>query len=407
MKKVLTIILLLTPLALEAQPSKKTPARRASSGGRQAPIPARAADVGTPSPAVPAQTGGQAAASTAATPAGKAAFEGTEITKYNASDLYAKCMSKTCFDPKTGLCQCRDGSERFGIANAECRFIAAALPFKEADVLADFGRRAANDCTGFVFAENAASAPKTQSEALASLTVCMKKACKSRGGGDFEICFDDDALAAKFKECKDSYANYNDPEALKLAFRRQIGTYKAYFCSESWGVMRDGECFVRIGIGTTPQNVKGVREFRVGENIICSQEAFGARVENAGYEIMRMTAKKDIITGSMRLVGSAASAAGSIVGTSSAGTGEKTALDKISTTLAVTNAVTGLAGDSLGIYINSTILGAPRPEFKGICFAVKTDGQAKPIFHEDPDVFYQLRYSLDWEERGRSTATMK
>jgi len=402
--------MLLTPLALEAQTSKKAPARRTSSGGRQAPAPARAADVGAPAPAVPAQTGGKAASSTAAAPAGKAAFEGTEITKYNASDLYAKCMSKTCFDSKTGLCQCRDGSAKSMEADAECRFIAAALPFKEADVLADFGRRAANDCTGLALSENAASAPQTQSEALASLTVCMKKACKPRGGGDFEICFDDDALAAKFKECKDSYANYNDPEALKLAFRRQIGTYKAYFCSESWGVMRDGECFVRIGIGTTPQNVKGVREFRVGENIICSQEAFGARVENAGYEIMRMTAKKDIITGSMRLVGSAASAAGSIVDTSSAGTGadgEKTALDKINTGLAITNAVTGLAGDSLGIYFNSMILGAPRPEFKGICFAVKTDGQAKPIFHEDPDVFYQLRYSLDWEERGRSTATMK
>jgi len=74
--------------------------------------------------------------------------------------------------------------------------------------------------------------------------------------------------------------------------------------------------------------------------------------------------------------------------------------------MAITTSVGTLAGDGIGLAVNSMILGQPRPEFSAKCFAVKDDGQVKPIFHEDPDVFYQLRFSADWVDRGKAVGRM-
>ena len=394
MKRILVIALILASLAVDA----KAPARRTAGGKAQ--VSALAA------PSAPAK----------AQPPAPVAFEGVEATKYNVLDLYAKCMSNTCFDEKTGLCRCRDGSAKFAEADAGCRYVAAAIPFREADTIADFKRRAANDCTGFVFAENTAASQTTQSEALAALTVCMKKNCKARGGGDFEVCFDDDAFLAKFAGCQDTYKNYPDTAALKRAFAAQIEVYKAHFCTQSWGVMRDGECFIKIGIGASQKTVQGAREFRVGDKIVCSHESFRATART--NDLLHMQTKKNLVVGSINLVGTAAKSASSII----SAVGEKVeakdeegnvkkdsdgnAIMKRKTNtaemgMAVTTSVGSLAGDGIGLWANSMILGQERPGFPAKCFAVKADGQAKPIFHEDPETFYQLRFSTDWVERGK------
>ena len=74
--------------------------------------------------------------------------------------------------------------------------------------------------------------------------------------------------------------------------------------------------------------------------------------------------------------------------------------------LGIIGGVGELASEGLGLWVGSFILGQPRPEFKAMCFAVR-DGQFKPIFYEDPDVFYQLRFSADWEERSKSVGKME
>jgi hypothetical protein len=228
----------------------------------------------------------------------------------------------------------------------------------------------------------------------------MRRVCRPRrGGGDFEVCFDEEGLAEKFEECKDTHKNYANTGALQETFRAQILSYKTHFCTESWGVMRGGDCFVRIGIGpaqgTTIRTVRGIREFRVGDNIICSQEAFDANI--GANRLMEMQGRKDVIVGSVRLVGTAVSAAGSIVGVADQGAA--------ATTMAITAAVGELASEGIGLWVGTMILGMEKPGFPGMCFAVRGE-QVKPIFREDPEVFYQLRFSSDWEERGRSVGAM-
>ena len=348
----------------------------------------------------PKRNAGAAGAKASAAPA-NAEYKPEDITKYNAAEYYGKCMQKSCFKPENGLCQCRDAN-RFKAADSGCRYIAKALPYLEDEIVGDFQRKAANDCVSFIIAENnkAIDAEKSYYNTLAELTTCMKKECTSRSGSEFAGCFTPQEYAEKFPKCEAVYKDFpaSKIEELNMDFAKSLDSYKEKYCEESFGTLRGGECYVKIGIGVSAKAIKKSQEFRVGDKIICSQTNFGTDL--GGNDLEHRAAKKNLVVGSMRL-------AGTVLRTAAAGVNAAQAVQgggwnlKLAAALSITGELGGVAQEAIGLHIQTLILGEPVPGFDGICFAMK-EGQVKPVFYEDPETYYQLSWSeKNWADAGR------
>jgi hypothetical protein len=280
----------------------------------------------------------------------------------------------------------------------------------------------AADCTAVALAEHGKDAGKSLYNKLAELTACMRPRCRFGRDHEFVACFDPDNLLAALNGCTSVYEKERDAPLLLEMFNKSIAEYKASYCNEILGVMRDGECFITIGIGLTPLAIKQTQEFRVGDRVICSQRNFGVYLE--GSQIAKRRSQKNIILAGVRLGAQVLSFASLFVGSQSTDLTEvdrdgvihiEQRRDKDGSKLLEGIVKRDLTWDITQRTLDMTATAmSVVPEFlfldeetstdgRARCYAMKDgraiiDERARPLFREDEDVFYILRWTPDWTE---------
>ena len=305
----------------------------------------------------------------------------SNITKYNCEILYNKCMNKKCYSNTNGRCSCNEQT-KFNIADNECKYIYNACPGLADNIVATFKRNAKSDCSNFVIAEMKET--KTAlSNILVDLKACMKPKCKSRSM-EFLGCFDEDNLEKKLKNCEKVFANANDKNMLKEMFKDSLKDYKKKYCDEIYGTMKDdGECYLTIGFGPSFKDIKSKKEFKIGDNVFCSEEEFNAKLGESKHQKLRY-AKEIALTG-IDMVKGAANMVMDIKA------GNTNAIDLTSQGL---NTLVG--SQHLGGAIEGVIMLKDGDfSYSGYCYVMKGT-TVKELFGASDEYYYKLRWGEDW-----------
>ena len=233
----------------------------------------------------------------------------SEITKYNCETLYNKCMNQQCYSETDGRCSCNNSS-KFNEIDEKCKYIYNACPNLADNIVATYKRNAKSDCSSFKIAD-IKNTQTSISNVLASLTDCMKSKCRSKTG-EFIGCFDEDNLEKKLKMCEKTYTNVSDVKLLKQMFKDNIKGYKEKYCNEILGTIKsDGECYLNIGFGPSFKDIKKVKEFKIGDDVICSETEFGTSAGES--KIKKIRAVKEIALFGVDALASLTNTAGTIV----------------------------------------------------------------------------------------------
>ena len=363
----------------------------------------------------------------------------SNITKYNCETLYNKCMNQKCYTPTNGRCGC-NAEEKFNSANNECKYIYEVYPNLAKDIVNTYKRNAKSDCANFVISD-IKETNVSLTNILSELTACMKPKCKSKSN-EFVGCFDEDNLEKKLKSCDKIYKNKSDDDIalLKEMFKKNMASYKQKYCDEIYGTIKaDGECYLQIGFGASFKTIQSVREFKVGDNVVCSENAFGTTLGESKQQKLRHV-KEIVLTGidiAQRGTSLAGRITGSMVDTADKKSKEKnekvnvkTTTDangkKIQTTEKATgeyvnvykgsgNLTSSMSGieqmnmvvDGMNVLVGSdhltgaigSVFALKEGDFKykGYCFVIKGDVK-KELFNASDDYYYKLRWGESWNE---------
>ena len=331
----------------------------------------------------------------------------SNITKYNCETLYNKCMNEQCYLPTNGRCSC-DNNEKFTKADEKCGYIHNACPNLENDIVATFKRNAKFDCSNFAVAD-IKNTQVSLSNIIADLKVCMQPKCKSKGN-EFVGCFDEDNFEKKFKTCEKVYSKAKDVDTLKSMFKKDMALYKKKYCDEIYGTIKaDGECYLQIGFGPSRKVIQKVKEFKVGDTIICSESSFGVALKESKAQKIRAT--KEIVLAGFGLVENVTGFAGQLMGSMQedkttgklkyAGDGVDLANDIIAGTSAVTN-------NSHLVGAIGSVIALKEGDFKynGYCYVLNGNA-AKELFGATDDFYYKLRWDESWNTGMFSTGEVE
>ena len=337
----------------------------------------------------------------------------SHITKYNCENLYNKCMNETCFNSKTGRCSCNTTSV-FENANKKCEYITDTFPHLKDDIITSYRRIAKSDCTSYTM-QTMGDENSSISNVLAELITCMQPKCRANRVNEFVGCFDKDNMEEKLKLCENVYSNVKDKDLLFKMFDESIITYKTKYCDENFGTMRDGECYIKIGLGTSIKDIKKVNEFKIGDTIICSENNFGVELGESKHAKIRKT--RDIVVASIGAVGAIVDTASNIVSSKTdiidktsvsliGSSGDRTfvqqqATGNLTSGNVVGNSILGVTG-----VISAVMPALPAiieedidTSYTGYCYAIKGN-QKVELFGATDDYSYQLRWAPDWAGRG-------
>lgn len=339
----------------------------------------------------------------------------SHITKYNCENLYNKCMNETCFNNKTGRCSCNTTSV-FETANQKCEYITNAFPYLKDEIISSYKRIAKSDCTSYTIQQNTNELNSSLSNVLAELISCMQPKCRANRTDEFVNCFDKDNMETKLKLCENIYKNVNDKTLLLEMFKDSINTYKIKYCNEIFGTMRNGECYIQIGIGTSFKDIKKTQEFKIGDTIICSENNFGIDLGKSKHEKLRLiknvavaginltsgilniasnvvSSKQDITSNDTKIIGSANGK--NIMQKQT--TGQLTSANALATTL---DGVSTLGTSALEALPSIMMLKEDiDTSYSGYCYAIKGE-QKIELFGATDDYSYQLRWAPAWTDRG-------
>ncbi len=313
----------------------------------------------------------------------------SHINKYNCEKEYIKCMNITCFNNKTGKCKCAE-EINFSKSNEKCSYITNICKSKELDIVSQYKRSAKNDCLNKNISDNKIMSIDKQ---VAELNDCMQQKCSKRGEA-FINCFDEDKYEKKIQVCKKYYENSENKEKILKRFKDSLTDYKKYYCEKNFGTLKsDNNCYLKIGIGASFKTIQSVKEFKIGDNIICSEQFFGTELGKS--KVAELERKKSIALFSLDMLSTSVGIAESVTtavlsGDIAGGIGETTneLISGVTSSEHLTNVVMAATyGNSLD------------KTFDGYCYAIKGD-QKKLMFNMDEEIFYKLQWSSSWSENG-------
>ncbi len=340
----------------------------------------------------------------------KNSFEGEDITKYNAQNLYFKCMNKTCFSKDNGRCSCNTISV-FEKSNENCKYIAEKFSSQTDDILNMYKRMAKNDCSSFVMQENKNSNVSISNN-VAKLTECMQSKCKESRIYDFVGCFDEDNFEKKFAICeKKVLANVNNIKEVRDSFKDEMEIFKKKYCEEMLGTLKDdGNCYLQIGIGPTFKTIRAKKEFKIGDEIVCSEEAFGTNIGESIHGKIR--ASKSFVLFGLDAVKTGLNIAATVVGANDSIKELKNLGKDVEENIKAIKSDTGItiAQEGLGLLASQNAIGSvvsfltmkdQDTKYSGYCYIIKGNNK-KELFGIDDEVYYKLRWAPGWEENQLS-----
>ena len=374
-----------------------------------------------------------------------------EVNRYNCESFYFKCMNQFCMDEKNGRCGCSDAT-KFSSSNKQCSYILEVCPSKLNDIVKNYKNGITTDCNEYALNKNRNAPSSSLSNVLAELTACMKPKCVANRTNDFVGCFDADNLEKKFEACKGTHQNISDVNLLKEMLVKSFVSYKQKYCDEIHGTLKaDGECYLKIGIGASPKMIAKTKEFKVGDNVFCSESAFG--VDLGDEEYRKIKYKKEIALFGMDLLKTGLNVASNIVGQHASADemrmeanketekatklkqatengiangiigedGKKKIDDKINefegnATLlksaadsmtggveTTRNVLTGIQGVMGSQHLAGAIGGIMQlnsEDFKrkGYCYVIMKNNLAKELFEMSDEYYYKIRWTPQWSE---------
>ncbi len=305
----------------------------------------------------------------------------SNITKYNCEILYNKCMNQKCYSNTNGRCSCNE-QNKFALADNECKYIYNACPNLADNIVATFKRNAKSDCSNFTIADMKES-QTALSNIVAELKACMKPKCKSRSM-EFLGCFDEDNLEKKLKNCEKVFANVDDKESLKGMFKDSLKEYKKKFCNDIYGTLKDdGECYLTIGFGPSFKDIKKKKEFKIGDNVFCSEEEFDIKLGESKHQKLRY-AKEIALTGIDIAKGIANMAMDIKSGSANALEITSQGLNTLVGSQHLGGAIEGAMMMKYGDF-----------SYSGYCYVIKGT-TVKELFGASDEYYYKLRWGEDW-----------
>jgi hypothetical protein len=236
-------------------------------------------------------------------------LDSANITKYNCAEKFAACMDEQgCFSEQNGRCDCSN-PPKFDEVAPTCAQIQAACPYMKDEVLQGYKTRATNDCRAFALAANAPKHQDNVFNVLAKLKICLQPIC-AEGPNEWVACFDPDNQASAMEKCAASYADFNDKPSLMKEFDKSVLSLKKKYCDETYGTMKDGECVIKIGIGPTQFDIRKTKDYKIGDMLVCSDEAFGTNSSYVDDRFKKELVRQLVVAGTS-MVGAAVSAVGS------------------------------------------------------------------------------------------------
>ena len=213
------------------------------------------------------------------------------INRYNCENSYFKCMNQFCFNPQNGRCGCKD-EKKFATSNEQCAYILGVCPSKSNDILDNYKKGSVADCNSYVI-KTEGEKNVSASNALAKLVSCMRTKCKANRQYEFLACFDPDNFEKGMKKCEKTYQDVQDKQLVKDLFKESMVTYKQKYCDDINGTIQsDGECHLQIGFGPSYKDIKAVKDFKVGDKVVCSESGFGTDLGES--KVQKLRAIKEI-----------------------------------------------------------------------------------------------------------------
>lgn len=338
------------------------------------------------------------------------------ITKYNCMDVYNKCMNQTCYVEGSGRCGC-DTTSKFEEANNKCNYILEVCPSQTTDIQNSYKRIAKSDCASNTIVDvNKKS--NSISNVVASLTECMKKRCKTRNG-EFLGCFDEDNYKKKLQSCQNTYNHISDKEAVEDLFKQSILTYKEKYCGDIYGTLDDkGECHLKIGIGPSFKVIKKVKDFKIGDEVVCSESGFDTKLGES--KVQKLKYWKDIVLFGFDVAKATNDVYTEVkdsykeniskdpVAYEISDDGRRTEYYQGTGTFSKTMDGTDIALESIdsvmsltqsehfgGVIAAAFLMNSTDYKYKGYCYVIKGDTK-KPLFEESDEFYYKLRWTESW-----------
>jgi len=284
----------------------------------------------------------------------------------------------------------------------------------EAEIRANFARRARGDCNSAGLAEYRAGVETSVADGLARLTACMSGKC-TIAESEFLACFDKERFEKQFKACEPSYKGVANVQLLREEFAKSIVKYKRKFCNENYGTFGDDEiCRFTFGFGATQSSIQKTQQYQIGDAFICNQSRFGVIFDT--NKIGVMMAKKDLDVAILRGVGTLLNMGAAGIGLfkdakcSAAGNGGKVdGWGKLSIGLSTVGIVADGFGPGLEIFMNAKMLEAMEEALdmqRGFCFVIKGDERV-PIMPEEyrraedeKEEFFVIKWTGDWVDQA-------
>ena len=335
----------------------------------------------------------------------------SKITKYNCEEFYNQCMNKTCYTNANGRCNCSKQAT-FDKANNSCQYILDVCPSLSSDIIKTFARNASNDCRDFALMKNKGSF-KNINNYVAETIACLKPKCRQNKTENFAGCFDEDNFEKRFETCKNTYKDLDDITELKSLVQQSFSDYKKAYCKEMYGnINENGECYLTIGIGRSAFDIKAKKDFKIGDEIVCSSKFFNTSIgENEAKKLAHI---KNISLAGVSMVAQGLSTASSVVSSKqkivestekTTASGEKIVKYDVKTVSSsqenTADIISGvLTGAGSGMAVIGDVYGLATQDFSytGKCFIIY-NGVAHDLFVEDETVGYKLRWAKNWDDQ--------
>lgn len=394
-KKYLTSLLIIMNIVVFANGSNaQTKARKTSSGGNRLATKTASSSVRTSSRTI---TSINKNTPTENTSSNNQEIDVSTITKYNCENFYNQCMNKTCYNKSNGRCDCSKQA-KFDEANKLCEYITNACLSQANDIVKTFARNASNDCMSIALANNEGNF-KNINNYLADTLTCLKPKCRANKTDEFAGCFDDDNLKNRLEICKSSFSEVSDLDEFYKLIQQSFLTYKQKYCNEMFGTLKeDGNCYLTIGIGVASGDIKKTKEFKTGDKIVCSSEAFDTSMGEDTAK--KLSSVKNITLSGLSLVQQGLSMASTITGAKNAKTNNN-GVQKVSTDayakVSITSSSLGALSTTLESVQDIQALATNDYSYTGKCFVINK-GKAHELFPENNDIAYQLRWAEKWSD---------
>ena len=347
----------------------------------------------------------------------------SQVNKYNCETLYNKCMNQFCFSETNGRCSCNT-TTNFNNANKNCEYITQACSSQANDIVEKYMRNAKSDCSSYTMA-SMSSEQTSLSSVLSNVIECLRPKCKANRNDEFAGCFDEDNFEAKLEMCKSEFENVSDLDTLKSMLNESMLTYKQKYCDSILGTMKsDGECYLTIGIGPSYKSIKKTKEFKIGDDVVCSENAFGTDLGESKHQKLRYY--KEFALLGMNLIQSGLDIAAKYQD-GKRDTADKSSLEVIdvkdnnnervghqlsvyegSGTLKSSYSLADAGGDAVASLLSDpentamVIMGAIELSnadysYSGACYVIKGD-QVQKLFDADDNYYYKLRWTENWNK---------